>query len=275
MKTKQIAKLFFINSLLLLTATTSMCQMMVMPRFIDEYNIVDSSRVIVQYSLEFVNDPNNPGSVDTDIIILEIGTKVSKSYSYSLLKHDSIATANKRSSGVPMLQIAVPPVEVFKNYPTDKNTIVHRAPLSAPIFLYQDEINIEWTILPQNKQISGYRCQKAIATFRGRTWEAWFTSQIPVSDGPWKFHGLPGLILEVSDDQSHFRFTCIGLSREKVPIKKWKWNYERTSRNRVNSILYRYAESPYIVGPQIGIKFGFVDSSLKDKSIPYNPLELE
>ena len=263
----------FILCLVLFCAKTATGQMMVMPRFIDEYSILDSSRVIVQYSLEFVNDPNNPGSVDTDIIILEIGTKVSKSYSYSLLTHDSIATANKRSSGVPMLQIAVPPLEVFKNYPTGKNTIVHRAPLSAPIFLYQDEISMEWTILSHRRQISGYRCQKAITYFRGRKWEAWFASQIPVSDGPWKFHGLPGLILEVSDDQGHFRFTCTVISMESVPIKKWKWNYEQTTRERVNSILIRYAENPHAVAPQIGIRFG--DSSFIGKSAPYNPLELE
>ncbi len=55
--------------------------------------------------------------------------------------------------------------------------------------------------------------------FRGRTWEAWFTNQIPVSNGPWKFHGLPGIIMQVSNDQNHFSFTCIGISREKVPIK--------------------------------------------------------
>lgn len=254
---------------------SSNAQMMVMSKNIDDYEVLDTSILVVRYSLDFIVDEEEPENIDSDIRILEIGTKLSKSYSYRLFKHDSILTAHKGSSGVPFLQVAVPPVQIFKNYPSNKNTVIHRAPLSAPVFLYMDNLEMQWEILPERKVISGYTCQKAITTFRGRTWEAWFTNQIPFSNGPWKFQGLPGLILQVADNQKHYQFTCIGISKEEVLIKKWKWNYERQSRKSINSLLERYAERPYVVGKQIGIKFGFIDSALKDKSIPFNPLELE
>ncbi|MFW6222143.1 MAG: GLPGLI family protein, partial [Bacteroidota bacterium] len=51
-------------------------------------------------------------------------------------------------------------------------------------------MDIHWEFLSERKQVVGYDCQKATAFFRGRTWYAWFTNQIPVADGPWKFHGL-------------------------------------------------------------------------------------
>lgn len=248
------------------------------PVIIDAYEVLDTSRLVVRYSFEFVADADKPDNIDSNIQLLEIGPKVSKSYSYGLYKHDSIATVNKNSCGVPGFRARVPAMEVFKNYPEGKNSIVHRAPWNNPIFLYEDQINIEWTILPERKHIAGYSCQKATAHFRGRTWEAWFTSQIPISAGHWKFHGLPGLILEISEAQNHFKFSCIGISQDKVPIKKWKWNYEKTTRQRTNEYLIRCHERVWECAQNLGISIRIPGRSQEDAkkiSIPYNPIELE
>lgn len=68
-------------------------------------------------------------------------------------------------------------------------------------FLFKDygAINLPWTLNDEFKIISGYNCQKATVNFRGRTYEAWFTTEIPLPYGPWKLGGLPGLILEAYD----------------------------------------------------------------------------
>jgi GLPGLI family protein len=248
------------------------------PLSIDAYEVLDTSRLVIRYSFEFVADADKPTIIDEDILILEIGNKISKSYSYGLYKHDSIATMNKNSSGVPGFRARVPAMEVFKNYPESKNSIVHRASWNTPIFWYEDEVNIEWTILPERKQIAGYSCQKAITNFRGRAWETWFTNQIPVSDGPWKFHGLPGMILELSDSKKHFKFSCVGISQDKVPIKKWKWNYEKTTRERANEYLIRCHERVWECAQNLGISIripGRSPEEAKKISTPYNPLELE
>ena len=248
------------------------------PLDIDEFDVLDTSRLVIKYSFEFVADAEKPDNIGLDVLILEIGPKISKSYSYGLFKHDSIATMNKNSPGVPRFRPRVPPMEVFKNYPKGKNTIVHRTDFGRPIFLYEDEINIDWTILPERKQLFGYSSQKAIVTFRGRTWEAWFTGQIPISDGPWKFHGLPGLILKISDTQNHFRFTIASLTREKVPIKKWKWDYERSTRERTNEYLIRCHERPFECAQNLGMTIripGRPEADARKISTPFNPIELE
>lgn len=59
----------------------------------------------------------------------------------------------------------------------------------------------------------GYICNKGTSTFRGRTYHAWFTVDIPVNDGPWKLYGLPGLILRVEDENENFTFEAIGLQK--------------------------------------------------------------
>ncbi|MFT4031194.1 MAG: GLPGLI family protein [Siphonobacter sp.] len=56
------------------------------------------------------------------------------------------------------------------------------------------------------KKIGSFPTQKATARFRGRNYTAWFCSEIPISDGPWKLNGLPGLILEAYDDTGEVKF---------------------------------------------------------------------
>ena len=56
----------------------------------------------------------------------------------------------------------------------------------------------------QTKKIGNFLCQKAVSNFRGRDYVAWFAKDIPVHAGPWKFYGLPGLILEVYDENGKF-----------------------------------------------------------------------
>ena len=67
-------------------------------------------------------------------------------------------------------------------------------------FLKEDIPQMKWKIYKDDsKKIGNYNCLKATTTFRGRDYTAWFTTEIPVLFGPWKFNGLPGLILEVYD----------------------------------------------------------------------------
>lgn len=67
-----------------------------------------------------------------------------------------------------------------------------------------DLSDVDWKIIDDYKSILGYECQKARTTFtapNGKTSEivAWFTTEIPVSSGPYKYAGLPGLILEITN----------------------------------------------------------------------------
>lgn len=39
--------------------------------------------------------------------------------------------------------------------------------------------------------------QKATCDFAGRKWIAWFTTEIPIQDGPYKFYGLPCAYCEI------------------------------------------------------------------------------
>lgn len=64
---------------------------------------------------------------------------------------------------------------------------------------------IKWNILEETRMIQNYLCLKAITEFRGRKYTAWFTPDLPIAEGPWKFKGLPGLILSIYDDENQVK----------------------------------------------------------------------
>ncbi len=73
------------------------------------------------------------------------------------------------------------------------------------MFLVRDNYIVpRWNISDEGKDIAGFSCSKATTTFRGREWIAWFAPEIPLPYGPWKLHGLPGLIMEMQDNSSTY-----------------------------------------------------------------------
>jgi len=70
-----------------------------------------------------------------------------------------------------------------------------------------------WILLEGDSIVCDYPCKKAQTTFRGRTWTVWYTLDLPYSDGPWKFCGLPGLVLHAYESEGYFRFNCIGIEK--------------------------------------------------------------
>lgn len=66
-----------------------------------------------------------------------------------------------------------------------------------------------WKLTGEKKKIKELSLQKAVTNWGGRNWTAWFTTEIPFQEGPYKFHGLPGLIIEVYDDKNNYRFELV------------------------------------------------------------------
>ena len=82
-----------------------------------------------------------------------------------------------------------------------------------------DERKPNWKILTEKQKIGDFETQKAETEMYGRKWTAWFTIEIPIQDGPYKFHGLPGLIVKIEDQNKNHSFllnAVKNLSQEEV-----------------------------------------------------------
>ena len=102
--------------------------------------------------------------------------------------------------------------KIYKSYPTMKVQYID-AVLNGgrPLYLsYSEETKFNWKIENEKKKIGEYEAQKATTEFGGRKWTAWFTESIPFPDGPYKFSGLPGLIVKIEDAEKNYSWELKG-----------------------------------------------------------------
>ncbi|WP_123912758.1 GLPGLI family protein [Chryseobacterium pennipullorum] len=77
---------------------------------------------------------------------------------------------------------------------------------------------LNWRIENQVEKKFGFACQKATLYHKGRHWEAWFTQEIPLLEGPYIFKGLPGLIVYMKDSTGSYEFSFAGLKKNFYPM---------------------------------------------------------
>ncbi len=96
---------------------------------------------------------------------------------------------------------------ITKDIPEQK--VYYHDRVGAKQIYYPEDRPIKWEITSDVQNQNGYPSQKAVVNFGGRIWTAWFTKDINISDGPYKFSGLPGLIVKLEDDKGDYRFDLV------------------------------------------------------------------
>lgn len=198
------------------------------------------------YDYRFLRDTTDVTSESTDRMILQVGYGVSKFSSYRTMQIDSlirVSTADHVQAN-PERYIGGTSWSVYKNYPAGKFTTTDK--IATDWFLVEELIpEQQWILTDETKEILGYKCKSAKCNFRGRDYTAYYTDEIPVADGPWKFGGLPGFIMEVCDAGNQYSFTCVGInSKAKRAITMPEVSYNKTSRVKFYQTKYRYDTNP-------------------------------
>lgn len=98
--------------------------------------------------------------------------------------------------------------KIIKEYPSMKVTFSER--MLNSVFGYTEEPKFNWQITNEKQKIGDYEAQKATTEYGGRKWTAWFTEAIPFPDGPYKFSGLPGLIVKIEDADKNYSWELKG-----------------------------------------------------------------
>lgn len=189
----------------------------------------------VNYSYAFVRDTVS-GYTEAGTGTLEIGRNFTKYWdrmlfdSDSLVRHGHVRSYSKALDGAEVDQITL--MEAFiHDLKGGKWTCTGR--IVTQDFLYVDNTSdMVWDISDSVSKVAGYDAVMATCSFRGRDYTAWFTPDIPVSAGPWKFSGLPGLILSVRDAEGYYDFRLDGIYSTTGSIFMTDWLYLKTRREK-------------------------------------------
>jgi len=286
---------FFLLLLFAFPAITfSQIRVTIGPQKSIQYETVDNGALRVFYETKSVKDVSKPDMQESDYMILDIGEKgISRFYSDNRRRMDSIVESLMKNGGPTRidpntmsdngLSSSGDSKEIFKNYPAGKITVTDL--IASSDFLYEeDRPTFQWQIEPDTREILSYTCQKAVTDFRGRHYEVWFAPDLPLNDGPWKFSGLPGLILAAEDSDKYFIFQAVGIENSDKPVQFPQKNYVKTSRKEVEKVQKRFIEDPvgFIKNSNPGANISIrmrdengVERTGSEIKIPYNPMELE
>jgi len=143
---------------------------------------------------------------------------------------------------------------------------------SKPYYIEDSVLDFNWDLThTEQKKIGDLQCKKATTTFRGRNYIAWYAPSIPLSYGPYKFHGLPGLIVSITDDTNRYTWVIASYKtnaenpqfekNEKlkplIDLKKYVELRYKTSTSINSSRLPRGFQSVKNKNPRKGIEIKF------------------
>lgn len=209
------------------------------------------------YEYKFISDSTNAGDVKTEMMFLDTTKDGSKYYSYTVFNSDSLmkidlekqlaatGSINIRSD----MQKGSVRYSVTKTYP-DYKVNLHRR-LSMDAYNISDDRKINWKISSDKEKIGEWNAQKAEADFAGRHWIAWFSTEIPIQDGPYKFHGLPGLIVKIEDKTGSHKMELKGIKNIQGELNINVWDAKEIA---INSKQFQKVIKEYENDPTKGIK---------------------
>lgn len=186
-------------------------------------------------------------------MVLDIDKKGSKYYSEYVFQNDSIMDAQFKKNIaahsndiIPMSgKQGVVGYKVLKSYPDFK--INHIVTLDMTLYNASQQVKIDWKILPNKEKIGEWNVQKAEADFAGRHWIAWFSTDIPIQEGPYKFYGLPGLIVKVEDQSGFHKMELKGISKNVLERDVLAFEFEKAidlDYKKYQTVYKKYRKDP-------------------------------
>ena len=259
----------------------------------DKRIVVDTANVRILYALNAkdVKDENTY----LDLGKLEVGRRMQKYSSEFVYTSDLEVAKWKKEKGH---QGYVPKTFfirgentdnwselVYSDYFIEGNSLTEWA--CMPLYAEKDNGRyteewplMQWTLQDSTQTILSHRCQKATCHFRGRDFVAWFAPDIPVKAGPWKFGGLPGLILKLQDKAGIYRFEAVQISSKPSPIYKYDFKaYRASTREKVWKMQKTFNENWFKAADyhkaSVDAAGNVVMGEAVSKFTPYEPLEKE
>lgn len=182
--------------------------------FNTKYNKNTESSFVLIYRLTYKSDSLNQ-AMNTEFMRLTVKNNLSLFESQFSHKADSILDSPSfDQSSMNLLSNYLKSNFTYKIYKIHPNNEIKYYDKIGNKTYHIDQNNktVKWQITSTTKKIAEYTCRRATTSFAGRQWEAWFTTAIPLSEGPYKFSGLPGLIISLHDNDNNYSFDLIKIN---------------------------------------------------------------
>lgn len=189
--------------------------------FLFVFGIFHSQNKEFTYYYTSIKDSTKKDEKFTEPMILNVGEKESFFYAFHTNEFDSLIVDSFKKESRAQYALGdernINNIRVKKSLPSNK--ILFYNSIQDLLFKVEETINWKWDLKQEKDTILGYPVQKATTQYGGRKWIVWFASDIPIPDGPYKFFGLPGLILKVHDTGNNHIFELKGIKNKKTPFK--------------------------------------------------------
>jgi GLPGLI family protein len=248
------------------------------------YITLDHYFAEVIYQLDFQPDSTDAGSRLQEAMVLHLGPQVSRFMSQNALRRQQAVREvqtwgdmNRLLAGPNTNHRSAFRAEIFHNHPEGKLTTHDRVFMDS--FEYHEPLYpFSWELTGLTDSIEGHAVQQARTTYGGRQWLAWFAPALPFGAGPYKFGGLPGLILKVHDSRNHYVFTLEKTTAFESPgaIEVSDTRRLHTSRERFWQAWQRFQEDAvnitreFIIDPAPGTE-QTIERNMRRRN---NPIEL-
>ena len=154
------------------------------------------------------------------------------------------------------------------------------------LFRYDERLpEMNWELTGETVEVAGYVCQKAVTEYGGRKWTVWFSPEVPVDAGLWKFNGLPGLIMKAADSKEEYVFTLTSMEQKQEDITRYPKREKVVSREEYRKAEKNSHDDPILVSKGAD---GYLLIMSRQRNLtgdeiftsghflyPYNPIELE
>ncbi|WP_372646012.1 GLPGLI family protein [Ancylomarina sp.] len=218
--------LLFFSLLLLLALVTTQAQNKVKVADSDDsaFKVLDTINYKCLYSYQHVKDSLNIESKKKASMLLLIGSKYTNfrnEYGYYIdsmryLSTKGLVSHEQVNASFTQYTPGGPKYHILKNYTNQNTTILY--PNTKGLWEAEETVSMDWTLGEKTDSIAGYFCKVAYTKFGGREYTAWYTPDIAMPYGPYKFSGLPGIIVKISDDQQSHVFELESMQKIKFPL---------------------------------------------------------
>jgi len=207
------------------------------------------SDLMIKYSYESIKDTIQIEKKNNELMTLAINNNSSIYYSEKfqqaldlMKKKMDMALNSNTTIEINGKDFSMPKVKhsVFHK----DNDIFVSSQLGRDLFTFKAS-NLKWkTNFTDTKDIIGYKCNKATILFNGRVYTAWYTKEIPISEGPYRFKGLPGLILYIEDEKGFDKFEAVSIEKKQIEIAQLQKGIAVTREEYIKK-REEYRENPF------------------------------